>query len=210
MTDDLRLSQLVCSRLCHDLVGAAGAVNAGLEILAEMGGLDDSAMALATNSGLEMTRRLAFFRVAFGAGGAGRSGAEVSVMRKIAAEYLEAGNVDLDWVDLGDGVRELEPDLGKLLLNLILIASECLPRGGSVSVKLAEVQGGVGLAVAAIGAGAGLREDVAQALTPGEAAENLDSRNIHGLLTQLLVLAAGCELEIAADEGEVRFAALAI
>ena len=103
MTDDLRLSQLVCSRLCHDLVGAAGAVNAGLEILAEMGGLDDSAMALATNSGLEMTRRLAFFRVAFGAGGAGRSGAEVSVMRKIAAEYLEAGNVDLDWVDLGDG-----------------------------------------------------------------------------------------------------------
>tara|TARA_R110000787_G_scaffold63679_3_gene143394 strand:- start:137027 stop:137659 length:633 start_codon:yes stop_codon:yes gene_type:complete len=210
MTDDLRLSQLVCSRLCHDLVGAAGAVNAGLEILAEMGGLDDSAMALATSSGLEMTRRLAFFRVAFGAGGAGRSGAEVTVMRKIAGEYLESGNVDLDWVDLGDGVRELEPDLGKLLLNLILIASECLPRGGTVSVKLAEVQGGVGLAVAAIGAGAGLREDVALALTPGEAAENLDSRNIHGLLTQLLVLAAGCELEIAADEGEVRFAALAI
>lgn len=210
MSESMRISQLVCSRLCHDLVGAAGAVNAGLEILAEMGGLDDSAMDLATKSGLELTRRLAFFRVAFGAGGAGHNGADVTILRKLALEFMAGGNVRLDWLDDGQGVRETQPELGKLLLNLILIASECLPRGGVVSVQIAAVEGGIGVAVSAEGPSAGLREDLARALTPGQAVESLDSRCIHGLITQLLVLEAGCELEVAADDGIVRFAALAL
>ena len=36
----------------------------------------------------------------------------------------------------------------------------------------------------------------------------MDSRSIHSYLTQLLVLEAGCELEVAADDDQVRFAAL--
>ncbi len=208
MSEQLRLSQLVCSRLCHDLVGAAGAVNAGLEILAEMGALDDSAMDLAVNSGKEVTRRLAFYRVAFGAGGAGKGGAEVPVLRGLAQDFLEGSSTTLDWPDFGDGVREIDPVIGKLLLNLILIATECLPRGGTVSVQIAEVEGGVGLAVAAAGDDAGLREDLANGLTPGKTVTSMDSRSIHSYLTQLLVLESGCELEVAADDGQVRFAAL--
>lgn len=208
MSESLRLSQLVCSRLCHDLVGAAGAINAGLEILAELGGLDDNAMELATKSGQELTRRLSFYRVSFGAGGAGSGGAEVPVLRKLAHDFLADGNVQLNWPDLGDDVPEIVPVAGKLLLNLILIASECLPRGGLVSVQIAEIEGGVGLAVSAEGSDAGLREDIATAMTPGQAVETLDSRCIQGLVTQLLVLESGCELEVAADDNVVRFAAL--
>ncbi|MEQ8318639.1 MAG: histidine phosphotransferase family protein [Rhodospirillales bacterium] len=207
MSDQLRLSQLVCSRLCHDLVGAAGAVNAGLEILAEMGGLDDGAMELATKSGQELTRRLAFYRVAFGAGGAGKGGAEVDALRDLATEFLDGSNTDLEWLDTG-GITEIDPIIGKLLLNLILIGSECLPRGGNVSVQLAQIEGGIGIAVSASGVDAGLREDLAEGLTPGKALTSLDSRSIHSYLTQLLVLEAGCELEVAADHDVVRFAAL--
>ena len=208
MTEQLRLSQLVCSRLCHDLVGAAGAVNAGLEILAEMGGLDDSAMALATNSGHELTRRLAFYRVAFGAGGAGNNGSDVAVMKKLSSEFLQSGNTKLDWPDPEDGLQTLDPIMGKLLLNLVLIASECLPRGGRVSVQIADVEGRVGIAVAASGTDAGLRKDLARGLTPGHDASSMDSRSIHSLIAQLLVIEAGCELEVAAEEGIVQFAAL--
>ena len=68
MTADIFLAQLLCSRLCHDLVGPAGAVNAGLE-LAEDGDLDGDALDLVTSSAAEVTRRLAFFRIAFGAAG---------------------------------------------------------------------------------------------------------------------------------------------
>lgn len=210
MSDVLRVTQLTCSRLCHDLVGVAGAVNAGLEILAEMGGLDDNAMDLATKSGIEMTRRLAFYRVAFGAGGTSGNGGDMAALRKLADEFLAGGNVTLDWADGDTAPVEIPPVMAKLLLNLVLIASECLPRGGRIGVNAAEFEGGMGIAVEATGATAGLREDLAAAMTPGQEVESLDSRSIHGLITQLLVLEAGCELEVAADDGVVRFAAVVV
>ena len=209
MDDQLRFAQLVCSRLCHDLAGAAGAVNAGLEILSEIGELDDSALQLATNSGHELSRRLAFYRVAFGAGGAGSSGAELTVLRKLATEFLDGSNVRLNWPKHENDLHDIDPIMGKLLLNLILIASECLPRGGNLDVQIAEINGGIGLAISAEGADAGLREDLARGLTPGESLSSLDSRSIHSLVTQLLVIESGCELEVAAEDNTVRFAALA-
>lgn len=208
MSESLRLSQLVCSRLCHDLVGAAGAINAGLEILAEMGGLDDSALELATGSGHELTRRLAFYRVAFGAGGAGNGGAEIATLRKLASEFMNSGNATLNWVEEPNGITEVDPMFGKLILNVILLAAECLPRGGVVDVRVVSMDAGIGLAIAAEGDDAGLREDIAQAMTPGQAVENTDSRSVHAFVTQLLVLETGAELEVAADQGTVRFAAV--
>lgn len=208
MSESLRLSQLVCSRLCHDLVGAAGAINAGLEILAELGGLDDSALELATSSGQEMTRRLAFYRVAFGAGGAGASGTEIATLRKLATDFYTSGNVVLNWLEDPNGVTEMDPMFSKLLLNVILIAAECLPRGGVVDVRVVAMDDGIGMAVSAEGHDAGLREDIAQAMTPGQAIENTDSRSIHAFVTQMLVMETGSELEVAADQGTVRFAAV--
>lgn len=208
MSESLRLSQLVCSRLCHDLVGAAGAINAGLEILAELGGLDDSALQLATTSGQEMTRRLAFYRVAFGAGGAGSAGAEIATLRKLAGDFYTSGNIVLNWPEDPNGIAEIDPMFGKLLLNVILIAAECLPRGGVVDVRVVALDDGIGMAVSSEGEDAGLREDIAQAMTPGQAIENTDSRSIHAFVTQMLVMETGSELEVAADQGAVRFAAV--
>ncbi|MDA0998807.1 MAG: histidine phosphotransferase family protein, partial [Proteobacteria bacterium] len=189
--DDLRLAQLLCSRICHDLVGSAGAVNAGLELLTDGDTLDDAALHLAIGSGAELANRLAFFRVAFGAGGAGRDGADLRALRTLAINYFGAGQVALDWPaeDQSPGAG-FTVVLGRLLLNLVLIANECLPRGGTVSVRLAALAGGVGLAVSAEGAGAKLREDVARAMTPRTAVSDLDSRNVHGLVVQLLVVSA--------------------
>ena len=44
MQVDLRVAQLLSSRLCHDLVGPIGAVNTGLELFQE--GFDDDEKAL--------------------------------------------------------------------------------------------------------------------------------------------------------------------
>ena len=51
----IELASLMCSRLCHDLMSPVGALNNGIELLAE------SARASAN--------KLKFFRLAFGAGG---------------------------------------------------------------------------------------------------------------------------------------------
>jgi len=68
MQVDVRVAQLLCSRLCHDLVSPIGAVNAGLELLEEAADDDGRALGLITTSAAEAARRLAFYRVAFGLG----------------------------------------------------------------------------------------------------------------------------------------------
>ena len=68
MSADLNLSQLLSSRICHDLVGAAGAINAGIELICEDPGEIDAPLGLMAASAAQVTRRLSFFRIAFGFG----------------------------------------------------------------------------------------------------------------------------------------------
>ncbi|MEK9673379.1 MAG: histidine phosphotransferase family protein [Rhodospirillaceae bacterium] len=210
---DLRLAQLLCSRLCHDLVGPAGAVNAGLE-LAKEGGLDDGAMDLMTMSAGEITRRLAFFRIAFGAASGKASvggGLSANDARALAEDLLQGGKVALDWPDNRDEPDLFDPAVGKVLLLLILIASESLPRGGEVAVHSAQLPEGFGFAIAAQGEGVRLKDDLQQALSgaAGAGADGVTARNVHAHYAHLLAAEAGGRLEWSAeDPGELRLMAL--
>src|SRR3546814_5580031 len=56
---DLRILELVCSRLCHDLVGPVGAVNNGIELLEEFDpSMADDVLPLLRNSARQAWRRL--------------------------------------------------------------------------------------------------------------------------------------------------------
>jgi len=97
-TLELTLIELISSRICHDLVGPVGAVNAGAELMGEDGVSDDEALALMRKSGLEAARRLQLFRLAFGRAG---SSADTAAMREAAKQtYAAEGKVTLDWPDL--------------------------------------------------------------------------------------------------------------
>src|SRR3546814_3632269 len=68
---DLRVAELLASRLCHDLVGPIGAVGNGLELLGdEEFGMADDAMKLTTSSARQASHILQFFRLAYGMAGA--------------------------------------------------------------------------------------------------------------------------------------------
>lgn len=66
---DLRAVELLCSRLCHDLVSPVGAISNGVELLTEMGP-DAEALTLVGQSAQAAANRLKFYRVAYGAAGA--------------------------------------------------------------------------------------------------------------------------------------------
>ena len=126
MSNDLRLAQLLCSRLCHDLVGPAGAVNAGLE-LAEEGEMDGDALELVTSSAAEVTRRLAFFRIAFGAAGGKASAVgtlSLNEARELAEEMLAGGKATVTWPESSHAPDSLAAGVVKVLLLMILLASE--------------------------------------------------------------------------------------
>jgi len=197
MQIDLKVAQLLCSRLCHDLVGSASAINAGLELIREdandiLGPLD-----LMGASASQMTNRLAFFRVAFGLAEGVKGAATVDDVRKFSIDLLKGGKVLLNWPDNGshNGVRILPKEVSKVCMNLILTASECLPRGGELDIRMTEIPEGTGIAIEAKGEGARISEDAQNALIHRDNTDHLTVRNAHVYFAQSLALAAGGKIE---------------
>lgn len=219
MTVDLKVVKLLSSRLCHDLVGPAGAVHNGMELFEEMG--DDAggeALKMVSTSVEQLSARLGFFRMAFGLGGLSGRKPPLQESREMAQSYLQGSRINLDWPvdDGGELAQVISAPVIKLLLNIILVASDALPRGGTLGVTLEGMkseQGGpaVGVAVRATGEGARLKEDLmsAMAIAPDPCPdEGLNAHNVHGFFCQRLAEELSSEVEVLSREGEVRFAVL--
>lgn len=209
MTIDLRIAQLMSSRLCHDLVGAVGAINAGLEMSGDKSQDPREALDLVGLSAGEVERRLAFYRVAFGLGSSAKDGAHAAEARTLAAGLLTGGRVRLDWPD-EEVPNDLSPTAAKLLLNMILVAQESLPRGGELAVRFATMPEGLGIALTSRGDNAALRAETRDALDLAAPSDALSARGVHGRLAAVLAesLGGALEAEEIADTGEVRLAAL--
>lgn len=144
MDIDLRALELACSKLCHDVISPIGAVNNGLELLEEE---DDAALkaeaaALAQRSARRASILLQVFRSAFGnAGNQPSFGAREAVA--LGQELLSGGKVQLIAADLPESSM-LPPGFGKLVVNVIVLAADALPRGGTVELAVSVAQPGKG------------------------------------------------------------------
>ena len=169
--DEMVLAELLCGRLCHDLAGPVSALATGAEMLADedtAGDIADDALQLLLSSATAATSRLRFFRLAFGSGGAA---VEATFLRGLVSDFLaaQAGagqTVRLDWPNHGDA--QWDAARAKLLLNLVLLARDCLPRGGAIAVRPGDARS---VAVTAQGVGA----------VPGEAAKAIGTSGPLGL-----------------------------
>ena len=190
---DMRVAELLASRLCHDLVGPIGAVNNGMELMADEDlGMSDDALELSANSARQAANILQYYRLAYGMAGA-RIGADLGDLRELAAEFLATGKATLDWT-----IRRPPDDapegLVKLLLNMLVLAAEALPRGGTL--RVAVLEGPAGLEVTASGTGARLREESRPALADEVVIEELTPRNVQGYFTRMLAQRMGSDLMI--------------
>ncbi len=136
---DLVLLSLLCSKLCHDLVGPVSAVGNGVEILEDENDpeMRQQAIGLLAHSAELAANRLKFMRLAFGAAGGEGVAISINEARQTAADFLADGRGELVWPSTQDE-EGLGPDKTgiKVLLNLILIANDTIPRGGQVHVTL--------------------------------------------------------------------------
>ena len=153
VTVDLRVLELLSSRLCHELISPVGAINNGIELMGE----DDpdfvaEASKLIANSARSAGNRLNFYRFAYGSGRAGTG-------REVALGLLEGGKARCDW---SDAVSALSVEWQRLACNMVVLAAEALPRGGSIAV--AAVAGKPGLSVKAAGETVNLAAEMRAAL----------------------------------------------
>ena len=207
---DLRVSELLCSRLCHELVSPVGAINNGIELIEELG--DDiagEAMSLVAQSGHRAAAVLALYRLAYGAAGAASSG-HLNEMRDIAERYLSHGKCALDWTIIDASRVSLPTGTVKLILNLVVLAEDALTYGGTVSVSLMETSRPDRVEVVAIGDRVGLDEAAHRALSGDVETTTLTARTVHPYVTGIFARTYGLPLTVTAPENGTLVFALAL
>jgi histidine phosphotransferase ChpT len=138
MTSAVDFASLLCSRLCHDLLSPVGALNNGIELMADEHDPDMRArvLELLAESATASANKLKFFRLAFGAaGGFGEAVDTREARAAIEGLFRPESRIELGWM-------VTEPSLPKtaikVLLNLALIAGDALVRGGQLHVGAEE------------------------------------------------------------------------
>lgn len=198
---DMRVAELLCSRLCHDLVGPVGAVNHGVELISEGAGpIVGEANEMIAQSAEQALNRLEFFRVAFGLAGGGSGKMSMAASRKIAQGFLEKNvqlqwpvNAELPWQDQESAVPK---DVIKVILNLIMLAIDCLPRGGELTLSQAILPEGLGVALVARGKNAQVREETKRAISPETTCDMLSARTVQAFFLARLADDLGLDFEV--------------
>jgi len=198
---ELDFAALLCSRLCHDLVSPVGAINNGLEILEEEkdASMREAVVDLITKSTQQTANKLQFFRLAFGAAGGFSSKLDTREAEKAIVALLSGSRVSLDW---HVSVPSVSKSFVKLLLNVALVASESLIRGGVLAISLGNEDDQYQLEIEARGERIILQEAVKFALLGQVAEDDLEPRTAPAHLAAILARELGGRLEIEQDEGK--------
>jgi histidine phosphotransferase ChpT len=186
----LDLAALLCSRLCHDLISPVGAIINGLEVMEEDKDEETKTFALdlIKKSATQASAKLQFYRLAFGAAGSAGAQIELGDAEKAARGLLEDGKTTLVW-NLPRAL--VAKNRAKLLLNMLLVASGTIPRGGTLTAEpMSE-----GYQVSARGLNARLGPATADLLA-GSPAEPVNAHAIQPVYTG--ILARDCGLAITA------------
>ncbi len=136
MSYDAKMAEHLCTRLCHDLTGPIGAINNGTEFLGEQGfDMQNDVLSLISSSAREAVSRLQFYRQAYGK--INEYGeADLQEKKQLAEQYFAGSKIKLDWPDQQVNAPgfAISQKRSRLLLNMIVIASKTLIRGGTISV----------------------------------------------------------------------------
>ena len=158
---------------------------------------------LVQQSASETTRRLKFFRLAFGVVVDGQTLADA---RALVQGYLEQGKIDLDWPDAELDAGESQPRaLVPLVLNLVLCASETLPRGGIIGIRIGGGDGGIALTVEASGPAIKLDDGMLRSLAGEADLAALDARGVSPHFAARIAAAGGATIDAAATMDSAKF-----
>lgn len=197
------LASLLCSRLCHDLLSPVGALNNGIELLADEQDPDmrERCLELLAESARASANKLKFFRLAFGA--AGGFGAEIDTREaRTALEGLFGAEkrIELGWMVADE---KLPKDAVKLLLNLALIAGDALVRGGRLDIGAERSERGLEMVIRAEGPRLLLDPTLRETLQRGAAGGAVEARAAGAWLAHSLAVGAGGSVKVAGPEDDV-------
>ena len=191
---DLDFAALLCSRLCHDLLSPVGALNNGLELMADETDpeMRQRCLDLLGDSARTSANKLKFFRLAFGsAGGYGDSVPANEARAAVEGMFATSGRVNIGWIVAEDALAKLP---AKVMLNLALIAGDALVRGGQLDIGLEQRGSTVEIVVRAEGPKVVLDPEIRAVLSGALPADGVSSRTAPAWMVRTLVTGANGEV----------------
>jgi len=199
--DTLDLAALLCSRVCHDLISPTGAIVNGLEVLEEKDSDEETktfALELIKKSARTASGRLQFCRLAFGAAGSSAAQIDLGDAEGTARGFLDDDKTKLTW----NLPRILLPkNRVKLLLNLLIVANQTIPRGGTLTVDPIGEGDSMGFRITAVGLNARIPQALTSLLEGRSESGTVDAHAIQPFYAGMLAKACGLTVSLA-FEGE--------
>ncbi len=206
MIEPSRLAAFIASRICHDLISPVASVNSALELLEEPGDADMKAQAeqLLHNGAESAGARIQLLRYAFGSAGLSDTAADRHEVQQIVDGFMKSHKPSVEW--------EIDTDHfscghARVLMNLVIMATAAVPRGGVVSLKVNNDQAGLRLTALAKGPKARLSEFTEAALSGNTPEEGWSARTIQPLFAKMVANDLGGEISATAGDEEITFIA---
>jgi len=204
------LAAMLCSRVCHDLINPVGAIGNGLEVLADpaQGAMAEGAHELIANSAKHARAKLEFARLAYGASSTAGTDFDTRECERVARLLFEIEKAELDWqVPL----ILLPKHKAKLMMNMLLIASMAVPRGGVVKAEVTGAAGSEGFAFTSTSDPEKRQKTLmpsgVEGLISGAPEEGVDARGIQPFYTGILARMTDMDLKIAVEGNVFTFSA---
>ncbi|MFZ1725180.1 MAG: histidine phosphotransferase family protein [Albidovulum sp.] len=129
------LTELLSSRICHDLVSPLGAIGNGIELLLMTSTESSPEIALISDSIAHANAKMRLFRIAFGLAPVGQY-IDAKEARAILDDIGRGGRIRLGW-ELTNRIARQD---AKLVLLAVLCLETALAGGGQITVQSSDDQ----------------------------------------------------------------------
>ncbi len=196
----------MCGRIAHDLISPIAALGTAIEVLDDPDNADmhEDAIELVKTSARQASGKLQFLRLAFGAGGSAPGVIGVDQLKTLTDGIYGDAKAEIIWNTDRDGI---EKDAARLLLNLIMLGVQAVPRGGSVTVLTRDVEDQFEMRLTCVGPKARLADAVKLTLAGKMPEDGFDGRTIQPFYAGLILRELGGKIAAGADEDRVVFSA---
>lgn len=196
------LAALLCARICHDLVSPISALGTALEVLDDDSNADmhEDALDLVRLSARQASGKLQFLRLAFGAGGSAPGEIGGAMLKTLVEGIYGDAKADIIWDMSRDNLSKSE---ARLLLNMVMMAVQSVPRGGSVTITADEQ-----IILIAKGPRARLDDAVVRTLSGRAPEDGFDGRSIQPFYTGMIARELNGRVDSSIDGDVVTFSAV--
>ena len=198
------LASLISSRICHDLISPIGALNTAIEVLddTESKEMHEDALKLIKLAASEASAKLSYLRIALGTNSTSKGVMNLDKLKLITENMFNTEKFSFNW-DVSE--IKLEKSIARILLNILMLSIQSIPRGGKVTIKIEEKSDKLKLVTSANGIKSRLDKQTEDAFKGILPSEEIDGRVIQSFFTGILIDNLNGRIEAFKTDGNVIF-----